>query len=228
MIGYRTMKLTQTFLGFAIAGLLAAAPAFAANEQQQLLQQSASTIAAMKSDPSFGNAKDLLGRARAVMVVPQLVKAGFFLGGEGGSGVLTARNAGGWSDPAFYTIGGASFGLQIGVETAEVVFFVMSDRALTAWMKDEVTLGAKAGLTVLIVGSNAEASTTSNADVDVIAWARSKGAYAGITLEGSIIKPRDSYNEAFYGKKMTVQQLLANANAPHGGQSDPLRAALSN
>ncbi len=221
------MKLTQTFLGLAITGMLAAAPAFAASEQQQLLDQSATTIAAMKSDPSFGNAKDLLLRARAVMVVPQLVKAGFFLGGEGGSGVLTARTGSGWSNPAFYTVAGASFGLQIGVETAEVVFFVMSDRALTAWMKDEVTLGANAGLTLLVVGSNAEASTTSNADVDVIAWARSKGAYAGITLEGSIIKPRDSYNEAYYGKKMTGQQLLANANAPHGGQTDSLRTALS-
>lgn len=222
------MKFPPFFLGVAIAGLLATAPAFAASEQQQLLEQSATTIAAMKSDPSFGNAKELLGRARAVMVVPQLVKAGFFLGGEGGSGVLTARSGTGWSNPAFYTIGGASFGLQIGVETAEVVFFVMSDRALTAWMRDEVTLGAKAGLTVLVVGSNAQAASTSNADIDVIAWARSKGAYAGITVEGSIIKPRDSYNEAYYGKTMTVQQLLSNANSPHGGQADPLRAALSN
>lgn len=222
------MKFSPFSFGLAIAGLLATAPAFAANEQQQLLEQSATTIAAMKSDSSFGNAKELLGRARAVMVVPQLVKAGFFLGGEGGSGVLTARGATGWSNPAFYTIGAASFGLQIGVETAEVVFFVMSDRALTAWMRDEVTLGAKAGLTVLVVGSNAQAATTSNADVDVIAWARSKGAYAGVTLEGSLIKPRDSYNEAYYGKKMTVQQLLSNANSPHGGQADPLRAALSN
>lgn len=222
------MRFTHMFFGLAITGLLAAAPAIAASEQQQLLDQSASTIAAMKSDPSFGNAKELLGRSRAVMVVPQLVKAGFFLGGEGGSGVLTAKSGAGWSNPAFYTIGGASFGLQIGVETAEVVFFVMSDRALTAWMRDEVTLGAQAGLTVLVVGSNAEASITSNAEVDVIAWSRSKGAYAGITLEGSIIKPRDSYNEAYYGKKMTVQQLLANANAPHGGQADSLRAALLN
>ena len=214
--------------GFAIVALFAAAPAFAASDQMQLLEQSATTISAMKSDPSFGNAKELLTRARAVMVVPQLVKAGFFLGGEGGSGVLTAKSGSSWSNPAFYTIGGASFGLQIGVETAEVVFFVMSDRALTAWMRDEVTLGAKAGLTVLVVGSNAQAATTSNADVDVIAWARSKGAYAGVTLEGSIIKPRDSYNEAYYGKKMSVQQLISNANAPHGGQVDPLRAALSN
>jgi lipid-binding SYLF domain-containing protein len=222
------MKLFLFSFGLAVTGILATVPAFAESEQQQLLKQSATTISAMRSDPSFGNAAELLGRARAVMVVPQLVKAGFFLGAEGGSGVLTARGATGWSNPAFYTIAGASFGFQIGVETAEVVFFVMSDRALTAWMTDEVTLGAKAGLTVLVVGSNAQAAITSNADVDVIAWARSKGAYAGITLEGSIIKPRDSYNEAYYGKKMTVQQLISNANSPHGSQADPLRAVLSN
>ncbi len=221
------MRLNHIPKYLAVVGLLAVAPAYAASEQQQLLEQAATTISAMKSDPSFGNSKELLGRARAVMVVPQLVKAGFFLGGEGGSGVLIAKSGAGWSNPAFYTIGGASFGLQIGVETAEVVFFVMSDRALTAWMTDEVTLGAKAGLTVLVVGSNAEVSTTSNANVDVIAWARSKGAYAGITLEGSIIKPRDSYNDAYYGQRMTVKQLLANANTTHSGQSDPLRAVLT-
>ena len=86
------------------------------------------------------------------MVVPQLVKGGFFVGGEGGNGTLMARHGNRWSDPAFYTLGSASFGLQIGLEVAEVVLFVMSDRALNAWMRDEVRLGGQAGLTVLSSG----------------------------------------------------------------------------
>ena len=85
---------------------------------------------------------------------------------------------------------------------------VMSDRALAAWMDDEFKLGAKAGLTVLMLGSNAEAAATSNINVDIIAWARSRGAYAGVTLEGSIIKPRESYNEAYYGKRIRPRDIL--------------------
>jgi hypothetical protein len=88
------------------------------------------------------------------------------------------------------------------------VLLVMSDRALAAWMDDEFKLGAKAGLSILMLGSNAEAALTSNVNVDVIAWSRSKGAYAGVTLEGSLIKPRESYNEAYYGKRIHPRDIL--------------------
>ena len=113
-----------------------------------------------------------------------------------------------WSHPAFYTLASASFGLQIGIEVAEVVLFVMSERALNAWMQDEVKLGGQAGLTVLVVGSNAAAAATTHANIDVIAWAKSKGAYAGITLEGSIIKPRNEWNTAYYGRPMSPAAVL--------------------
>jgi lipid-binding SYLF domain-containing protein len=179
----------------------------------------------MHGDESFGTAPKLLRHAKAVMIVPQLVKGGFFFGGEGGNAVLLARTGNGWSYPAFYTLGGASFGLQIGVETAEVVFLVMSDRALNAWMRDEFKLGAQAGLTVLVVGSNAEADATTTANVDVIAWARSKGAYAGVTLEGSVIKPRNAYTEAYYGRKLSAQEVVHGTGANPG--ADGLRRSLA-
>ena len=147
--------------------------------------------------------------ARAVMVIPQLIKGGFFVGGEGGNGVLLTRTAnGGWGNPLFYTLGAASFGLQIGIEQAEVVLFVMSDKALRGWTQDKVTLGAKAGLAVLLVGSNAAASATMNGTADIVAWARTKGAYAGITLEGSVISPRNEWNTAFYGHPVVPSQVL--------------------
>jgi len=210
------------------AFMLAIAPAArAASDEQSLVEHAKVTVDDMRHDPSFGNSTDLLKRAKAVMIVPQLVKGGFFIGGEGGSGVLLAKSASGaWSYPAFYTVGAASFGLQIGVEEAQLVFFVMSDKALKAWMKNEVKLGAKAGLTVLVVGSNAEAAATTNARVDVIAWAKSKGAYAGITLEGSLIKPRQSYNTAYYGKKVTPQEIVLKDAAANPG-ADALRSALA-
>ena len=203
----RTLALAGTAAGFvALAGSRAA---LAATEQQELVARAKTTLETARTDPQFGNSADLFKRARAVMVVPQLVKGGFFLGGDGGNGVLMARNAaGGWSDPAFYVLGSVSFGLQIGLEVAEVVLFVMSDKALRAWMADEVKLGAAAGLTVLVVGSNAQASTTTNADVDIIAWAKAKGAYAGLTLEGSVIKPRTEWNAIHYGRPVTPREIL--------------------
>lgn len=197
-----------------LAAIAAPRAARAATEQQELVARARTTMETARTDPQFGNSADLFKRARAIMVVPQLVKGGFFVGGEGGNGVLMAHNAaGGWSDPAFYVMGAVSFGLQIGLEVAEVVLFVMSDKALRAWMSDEVTIGAKAGLTVLVVGSNAQAAATTNADVDVIAWAKAKGAYAGITLEGSVIKPRSEWNTAYYGHPVTPREVLKLAGA---------------
>ncbi len=166
------------------------------------------TLEEERHDPRFGNGKNTFARARAIMVVPQLIKRGFFVGGEGGNGILMAHHAGAWSKPAFYALGSVSFGLQIGLEVAEVVMFVMSERALSAWMTDEVKLGAQAGLTVLVVGSSAAATTTTHGNVDVIAWAKSKGAYAGITVEGSVIKPRTDWNTAYYGQPMTPAQIM--------------------
>jgi lipid-binding SYLF domain-containing protein len=205
--------------------LLAGGPALAGPDQQEVVDRAKATIEGLTSDRTFGNAPALLRRAKAVMIVPQLVKGGFFVGGEGGTGVLLAKTADGWSCPAFYTVGAASFGLQIGIELAEVVFLVMSQRALDAWMKNEVKLGAKAGLTVLIVGSNAEAAATTNANVDVIAWARSRGAYGGITLEGSLIIPRDSYNEAYYGRHLDPAEIVTGAASNPG--ADLLRRSLA-
>jgi lipid-binding SYLF domain-containing protein len=178
-------------------------------DQNELLQRARATLSEAQHDPQFGNSKELFQRAKAVMVVPQLIKGGLFIGGEGGNAVLLTRDANGtWDKPLFYTIASVSFGLQIGLEVAEVILFVMSDRALKAWTEDEVKLGAKAGLTVLVIGSNAEAATTTNANVDVIAWAKAKGAYAGITLEGSIIKPRNEWNQAYYGHPVSPRDVL--------------------
>ena len=204
--GLKTLAAGAVVLGAYTAMGVTCAQAGA--EQNDLVQSAKTTLAEAQHDPQFGNSADLFKRARAVMVVPQLVKAGFFFGGEGGNGVLMTRGASGWGSPLFYTVGSASFGLQIGVEVAEMVLFVMSERALRAWTEDQVKLGAKAGLTVLVVGSNAEAAATTHGNVDVIAWAKSKGAYLGITLEGSVIKPRNEWNEAYYGRPVIPSQML--------------------
>jgi lipid-binding SYLF domain-containing protein len=192
----------------AAAASLFAGPAFAANDAQDLVRRARITLDEARHDQQFGDAPRLFHRAHAVMVVPQFVKGGLFLGGEGGNAVLFTPSGEGWGNPLFYTLAAVSFGLQIGIEEAEVVLFVMSQKALRAWTQDSFTLGAKAGLTVLVVGSNASAAATANANVDVIAWAKSKGAYAGITLEGSGIKPRDEYNIQYYGHSVSPNRVL--------------------
>src|SRR5690349_19963652 len=109
--------------------LIAFSPVYAADEASILAHANA-TVSDLKRDPVFGNARRTLRSARVVLIVPALVKGGFIFGAEGGDGVLLARMRRGWSAPAFYTLGSASFGLQIGLEQAQLVMFIMSERAL--------------------------------------------------------------------------------------------------
>ena len=209
-------------LGFAV--LLASAPAQAA-DQITVLNQATTTVDKMKSDPTFGPSRQILRGARAVLIVPQLIKGGFIFGAEGGDGVLLQRLGRGWSAPAFYTIGSASFGLQIGLEEARFVMFIMSERALRAIEQSKFTFGGEAGLTVITLGANAQGATSTNLTGDIIVWASSKGAYGGLTLQGSVLAPKNDTNAQFYGRPLSVPQILSTP-----GQSPaalPLRRDLA-
>ena len=196
----------------------AAAAAFAASligfgsahaaDEATILAHASATVSALKHDPVFGNARRTLRSARAVLIVPALVKGGFIFGAEGGDGVLLARTRHGWSQPAFYTLGSASFGLQIGIEQAQLVMFIMSDRALRGIEQGKFKLGAGAGLTVITLGASAEAATPANLAGDIIVWAVAKGAYGGLTLNGSVVAPQDSTNADFYGRRVSTHDIL--------------------
>lgn len=180
-----------------------------ASDQTALLANATNAVEHMRSDRNFGPSNDLLHRARAVLIVPGLVKGGFFFGGEGGNGVLLRREGERWSNPAFYTLASGSFGLQIGLEKAELVMFIMSERALNGLEKSKFKLGAGAGLTVVTVGANAQGATAPNLSGDIIIWSASQGAYGGLTLEGSIVDPKRDWNDDFYGKASPVGQILS-------------------
>jgi len=203
----------------------AAASKPALSEQQQVVDRARTTIDAAKTDPAFGNAPDLLRRARGVVIVPGLIKGGFFVGAEGGNGVLVGHDKRGWSDPAFYTLASGSFGLQIGLEAAQVVMFVMTDKGLDAMLRNEFKFGAQAGLAVVVLGSNVQAGSTTALNADIIVWATAQGAYAGITLEGSYLRPRDDYNKEYYGKPVTPREIVIDRKA-HNPGSNALRTAL--
>ena len=212
----------------AAVGFALIAPGMAkASDEQNVVDEARITLDHLRTDKEFGTAKELLRRARAVLIVPTLVKAGFFFGGEGGDGVLLARSAHGtWTDPAFYTLASASFGLQIGIQSAEVIMIINTDKALTALEQDQFKFGAQAGIAVVTLGTGAQAaSSTALNTADIIVWSSASGAYAGVTLEGSLVKPRDSYNEAYYGRPIAVREIL-NMNAGRKPGADPLRAEL--
>ncbi|MEO8301178.1 MAG: lipid-binding SYLF domain-containing protein [Rhizomicrobium sp.] len=158
-----------------------------ADDQGDLLRDANRTVNHLRSDPAFGTARTMLQGAEAIYIVPRLVKGGFIFGAEGGEGVLLHRTGKGWSTPRFYDMGSASFGLQIGLEKAELVFIINSKRALQGIEKGEVKLGAGAGITVVTLSSGAEGATTAHGG-DMVVWTSGTGAYGGLTFNGSVIK----------------------------------------
>jgi len=226
----RTMR-NQSLLGVATmaAFLVVSAGASAASrdaaDQHILVDQAERTVDHMRSDPAFGPARDMLGKARGVLIIPALVKGGFIFGAEGGNGVLLERRGERWSQPAFYSLGSASFGLQAGLEKAEIAMIVMSDKAMRAIEDGNLKLGAGAGLTVVTLSGGAEAATAANLTGDLVIWTSATGLYGGLTLNGSVIQPRAEWNEKYYGKPVSVQEVLADKVS--NPDSNPLRAELT-
>lgn len=193
-----------------IVGWAVAARAEVVTDQTLLVNKAATTVERLRRDASLQ--RDLeakLAQARAVLVVPDLVKGGFILGAEYGTGVLLTRDAAGqWSGPAFYSVASGSVGLQIGVQDAESIFVIMTDAGLRAVMENRFKAGADAGIAVAHVGAGAEAATTSNVGADIFAFNKAVGAYGGASLEGSGILPRHSWNAAYYGGNPVPEDIV--------------------
>jgi SH3 domain-containing YSC84-like protein 1 len=177
-------------------------------------------LADLRHDKAFGNARQLLRTARGVMIVPQLLKGGFIIGGEGGQGVIMVRSANGWGQPAFYVIGAASFGLQIGAQAAEMILFFMTDKGLQGVLRDEFKIGAQAGITAITLGSNVEGAIGGPTPPDIVVWASSSGLYAGLTIDGSIIRAEPNKDSTFYGRRVSSRDVL------YGNLDSPRTAGL--
>ncbi len=223
-----SMRKTRLMMAAAVVAMFTAtafAPAARAADEQATVNHAQGTLQDLRHDKEFGNARQLLHRARAIMIAPRIFKAGFFIGGEGGDAVLVSRQAGGWSSPAFFTLASASFGLQIGAQESEVMMFIMSDKALRAVMKNEFKVGANAGLAIVTLGSSAEGATTTNAGADLIVWASASGVYAGISLDGSIVAPDKSADANYYGRPVTSSDIVVRRSV-RSGAAAPLLTTL--
>jgi SH3 domain-containing YSC84-like protein 1 len=206
-------------LGFVLFAPLAAR---AQSDQQAVVDRARITIEDLRHDKAFGNARQSLHQARAVLIVPRLYKGGFIVGGEGGTGVMLVHGSGNtWSDPAFFAIGAASFGLQAGLEQSETVLLVMTQKGLDALLRDQFKVGAQAGIAVATLGSGVEGAMGGASPPDIVVWSSSSGVYAGISLDGSVIRAQPDDDRAYYGRPVTTRDILFG----HGGVA-PHAAAL--
>ena len=192
-----------------------------------IINKAVDTAERFKSMKDISHFTDEIPKATGIIILPTVVKGGFFFGGEGGNGVLLTRNdQGDWSYPAFYSLASASFGLQVGVQDTEIIMVLRSQKALNAVLNHQAKFGADTGITIGIIGLGAEASTTTNVGADIVAFANSKvGAYAGMSLEGAALIRRKDLNEYFYQKGATPEAIVLERKY-RNPRADTLRAAL--
>ena len=195
---------------------------------QLLVDRARLTLDEFLRDPNYAWLQEHIKDARGVLIFPQVVKAGFIFGGSGGTGVFLARDlkAGNWSEPAFYTVGSVTFGLQAGGEAAQVVMLAMTRHAVESLMSSSFKLGGDVSVTLGPVGAGAKAGADiPNVTGDFISFAKSKGLYAGLNLEGAVVGVRDGLNHAYYGKEVRPSDIILRQAVSNRG-SDRLRAML--
>ena len=204
-ISRRSLALAGLGLALAAAG---SSPARAsdASDAADLVREAQKTIADFGANKEFPTFSPALAKAKAVLIFPQVLKAGFILGGSGGNGVLLVRDAksGGWVGPAFYTMGSASLGFQAGASSAEVVMIINSQKSLDSLYSNKVKLGGDASAAIGPKG----VGTGTALNADFIVYSTVKGAFAGIAVDGSVLDVRQSLNNGFYGTKATPVEIL--------------------
>jgi lipid-binding SYLF domain-containing protein len=195
-----------------------------ANDQQALVDRARVTFESFLADPEMSWLKENLHSAKGLLIVPSLLKAGFVFGGSGGSGVLVVPDAktGKWSEPAFYTVGSVTFGLQIGGEAAEVIMFARTQKGVDRLLTSTAKLGGDTSISVGPKGMGAKSDVV----VDMFSFSRSAGAYAGLSLEGSVVKTREKWNKSYYGQPATPADILIK-NAVKNPGTAGLRDALN-
>lgn len=170
--------------------------------------KAATVFGQIMDTPDKGIPKDLLEKAECVAVFPSVLKAGFIVGGRGGRGVASCRTITGWSAPAYFTLGGASIGLQIGAQSTDFVMLFMNKDGMKSLLSDEFTLGGDASVAAGPVGRQAGASTDLKLNAQILSYSRSKGLFAGLELKGVVIKADKDDMRDVYGEGITAKEVL--------------------
>ncbi|MEO8740342.1 MAG: lipid-binding SYLF domain-containing protein [Casimicrobiaceae bacterium] len=192
--GYFCRTAFLSLLAMALGGC--ASQAVSPNEPDALVSEARTTLSNFIRDPDQTWIQENLNRAKAVMIAPQIVKAGFIFGGSGGRAVLVARDGQSWAGPAFYNLVTASVGFQAGIEVSEAIIVVMTDKGLNSLMSSSFKVGGDASVAAGPVGAGAKSTVTA----DLITFTRAKGVYGGLNLDGTIVSTNIPWNDAFYGR----------------------------
>ena len=194
---------------------LSAGAALAQSEQQKLVNAADATFSNFMRDPEMTWLHQNIGRAKGVLIAPEVVKAGFIFGGSGGRAVLVVRDgkSGKWVGPAFYTLATASVGFQAGVAVSEMLTLVMTEKALNSLLSDSVKLGPDASVAAGPVGAGAKADVVT----DLVSYSRAKGIYGGINLDGTVVAVSKDWNQGFYQKPVSAPDILVRMTARNKG-----------
>jgi len=219
---YLLMTFTATL--FAWSG-----PTRAYTEQQELVDKAAISVEKIAARTDINRyVKKYMREAKGVLVIPSLLKAGFFVGGEGGTGVLLAKGESGqWSYPAFYTLGAASIGIQFGGQVSETILIIMTAKGLDSIIANKVTLGGELNVAVGPYGVGVEGATSTALGADVITYSIGKGAFLGGGFQGAVIEKRDSLNRGYYGDPGTTPEGIVLEGRHKNAKADRLRDTLA-
>ena len=205
--GKRFLMITFSGLAFILTLMAAPQPTVAKTrtELRQIVEQATATYKSFVNDPNLTWIRKNLKKAKAIIIIPASYKGGFIIGAEGGNCVVLARDEKNcdWSYPAFYSMGSLSIGFQIGGKVSEIILLVMTDYGREAVLSTNFKLGADISVAAGPVGAGAEVKT-----VDVLAFARAKGAFGGISISGTVINSQNDWNEIYYGKKVRAIDIL--------------------
>jgi lipid-binding SYLF domain-containing protein len=198
-------------LAFALCFLLGSVAAVAANKEQERLENCGVVMQEILNVPD-NIPKDLLDKAECVIVIPSMTKVALGIGGSYGRGAMVCRSGktfnGPWGAPAMYSLDGGSFGLQLGAESTDVVLLVMNTRGVDALLDSNIKLGANASAAAGPKGRNVEASTDATLRAEILSYSRSRGLFAGVSLEGTSLRPDNEATEEVYGRKMTARSIV--------------------
>ena len=173
------------------------------------LQKSVDVLHAIMSTPDKGIPEEVLSGAKCILVVPDLIKGGFIFGGKHGRGVASCRTSNGWSAPAFVSVGGGSWGLQIGIEGVDLVMLVMNDQGFQHLLSSKFELTGEGSVAAGPVGRHASAGTDWKMNTEMLTYSRSKGVFAGLTLEGAVVQQDNDSTHAIYGRHMMFRNILS-------------------
>ena len=190
----------------------------AREDATERLDNATSVMHEIMGMPDKGIPEEVLEHAKCVAIIPHMVKGGFIFGAKEGKGVATCRTANGWSAPAFITISGGSWGLQIGVEAVDVVLIIQNDKGMQRLLESNFQIGGDASAAAGPVGRHAEAGTDWKIDTEILTYSRAKGAFAGLTLEGASLRQDSDSRHAMYGDVTTRALLLGEVPVPSAAQ----------